>query len=114
MTQQVKKHVIRCGTKEWKEIDELAFKSKNLYKRANYESRQHFFQTNQILDCNEMASRMQSEESYCALPRKVSQLGIKFNADINASYNIMRKVVPEVFGNGIKGLVVHECQGLTC
>lgn len=73
MMRQVEKHVIRCSTKEWKEIDELAFKSKNLYNRANYELRQHFFQTNQILDYNEMASRMQSEESYCALPRKVSQ-----------------------------------------
>lgn len=69
----VEKHVIRSGTKEWKEIDELAFKSKNLYNRANYEIRQHFFQTNQILSYNEMALRMQSEESYCDLPRKVSQ-----------------------------------------
>jgi putative transposase len=69
----VEKHVITRGSKEWKEADELSFKSKNLYNRANYEIRQHFFQTQQILCYNEMASRMQVEDSYCALPRKVSQ-----------------------------------------
>ncbi|MBD2125961.1 IS200/IS605 family element transposase accessory protein TnpB [Microcoleus sp. FACHB-1] len=69
----VEKHVIRKGSREWKEIDDLSFKSKNLYNRANYEIRQHFFETNQILSYNEMASRMQLEDSYCALPRKVSQ-----------------------------------------
>lgn len=69
----VEKHVVRKCCREWKEIDDLAKKSKNLYNRANYEIRQHFFKTNQILDYNSMASRMQREESYCALPRKVSQ-----------------------------------------
>ncbi len=69
----VEKHVIKKSSPYWKEIDELAFLSKNLYNRANYEIRQHFFNTNQILSYNEMASRMQKEESYCALPRKVSQ-----------------------------------------
>ncbi len=69
----VEKHVIRKGSREWKEIEGLAFKSKNLYNRANYEIRQHFFKTNKILSYNEMASRMQVEESYCDLPRKVSQ-----------------------------------------
>jgi len=36
-----------------------------------------------------------------------SKIGIKFNADINGSYNIIRKVVPDAFGNGIEGVVVH-------
>ena len=31
----------------------------------------------------------------------------RLNADINAAYNIMRKVVPNAFGNGIGGVVVH-------
>jgi len=69
----VEKHVVRQGTRNWKEIDDLAFKSKNIYNRANYEIRQHFFKTHQILSYNSMASRMRLEESYCALPRKVSQ-----------------------------------------
>ena len=29
------------------------------------------------------------------------------NADINGAYNILRKVVPNAFGNGIEGVVVH-------
>jgi putative transposase len=29
------------------------------------------------------------------------------NADINGAYNILRKVVPNAFGNGIGGVVVH-------
>jgi putative transposase len=33
--------------------------------------------------------------------------GVKFNADVNGSYNIIRKVVPDAFCNGIKGVVVH-------
>jgi hypothetical protein len=64
----VVRHVIRKGSQNWKEIDDLAFRSKNLYNQANYEIRQHFFQTNQLL---------------------------------------IRKVVPNTFGNGIEGVVVH-------
>jgi putative transposase len=33
--------------------------------------------------------------------------GRRLNADINGAYNIMRKVVPDAFGNGIGGVVVH-------
>jgi putative transposase len=29
------------------------------------------------------------------------------NADINGAFNILRKVVPDAFGNGIEGVVVH-------
>jgi putative transposase len=29
------------------------------------------------------------------------------NADVNGAYNILRKVVPDAFGNGIAGVVVH-------
>lgn len=36
-----------------------------------------------------------------------SKIGVKFNADVNGSYNIIRKVVPDAFGNGIEGVVVH-------
>lgn len=36
-----------------------------------------------------------------------SSSGREINADINGSYNIMRKVVPEVFDKGIEGVAVH-------
>jgi putative transposase len=32
------------------------------------------------------------------------------NADVNGSYNILRKVIPNAFGNGIRGAVVHPVQ----
>jgi putative transposase len=32
------------------------------------------------------------------------------NADLNGAYNIMRKVVPNAFGNGIGGVVVHPAR----
>lgn len=31
----------------------------------------------------------------------------KINADVNGSYNIMRKAVPNIFDNGIEGVVLH-------
>src|SRR5262245_6274858 len=33
--------------------------------------------------------------------------GRRLNADVNGAYNILRKVVPNAFGNGIGGVVVH-------
>jgi IS605 OrfB family transposase len=33
--------------------------------------------------------------------------GRRLNADVNGAYNILRKVVPDAFGNGIAGVVVH-------
>lgn len=36
-----------------------------------------------------------------------SKEGRLINADVNASYNIMKKVVPNVFAKGIEGVVVH-------
>ena len=35
-----------------------------------------------------------------------SKNGKLINADLNGSYNIMRKVVPNVFNKGIEGFVV--------
>ena len=32
------------------------------------------------------------------------------NADVNGAFNIMRKVVPDAFGNGIEGVVVHPAR----
>ena len=33
--------------------------------------------------------------------------GRRLNADVNGAFNILRKVVPDAFGNGIEGVVVH-------
>jgi len=39
-----------------------------------------------------------------------SRSGRCLNADINGAYNIQRKVVPDAFGNGIAGVVVHPAR----
>lgn len=33
--------------------------------------------------------------------------GVTMNADINGSYNIMRKCIPNAFANGVEGVLVH-------
>jgi putative transposase len=35
-----------------------------------------------------------------------SQKGL-INADVNGSYNILRKAIPNVFSNGIEGVAAH-------
>ena len=36
-----------------------------------------------------------------------SNKGIKINSDVNGSYQIMKKVVPNAFSNGIEGVGLH-------
>ncbi len=36
--------------------------------------------------------------------------GRHINADVNGSYNILRKVIPDAISNGIRGAVVHPVQ----
>ena len=39
-----------------------------------------------------------------------ARTGRCLNADVNGAYNILRKVVPDAFGNGIAGVVVHPAR----
>ncbi|MDJ0690021.1 MAG: hypothetical protein QNJ41_16095 [Xenococcaceae cyanobacterium MO_188.B32] len=38
---------------------------------------------------------------------KIKGEKVRINADVNGSYNIMRKVIPTVFDGGIEGVVVR-------
>ena len=66
-----------------------------------------------FLDLDFIPTYAKSETKYQFSGKRVrrglykSKSGHLINADINASYNIMRKVVPKVFDNGIEGVVVH-------
>lgn len=50
-------------------------------------------------------------DEYCGRHMKrglyISKNSVKINADVNGSYDIMRKAVPSVFNHGIEGLVVN-------
>lgn len=71
--QLTERHIIKSTEHRFAEIDELAFKSKNLYNAANYVIRQHFIYGWGYVGYNEMNRLMKSCEAYKALPAKVSQ-----------------------------------------
>jgi putative transposase len=38
---------------------------------------------------------------------KLKGQSVYINADVNGSYNILRKAIPNAFADGIEGVVVH-------
>jgi len=70
--QLVEQHVISQTDPRFKLVDDAGFRSKNLYNAANYEIRQHFFNTAEYLNNTKLFHRMKHHEAYKALPRKVS------------------------------------------
>lgn len=81
----VEKHIINRNHIYYKELDELCFKSKNLYNYANYIVRQEFINTSKekeqglrehanYLNYNSINRKLidRKQFDYCQLPRKVS------------------------------------------
>src|SRR5206468_3793114 len=75
--QLVEKHIIKKSDPSFKEIDALAFASKNLFNLANYNIRQNFFATGAPLGWGVLDKMLQQTDAYKALPAKVSQLVLK-------------------------------------
>ena len=71
--QLTERHIIKSTEPRFAQIDELAFKSKNLYNAANYVIRQNLIYGWGYVNYNEMNRLMKSHEAYKALPAKVSQ-----------------------------------------
>ena len=69
----VERHIINRRHKLFAEIDALCFASKNLYNQANYQIRQEFFKTGQVLRYGRLDKLLQATEAYKSLPAKVSQ-----------------------------------------
>ena len=71
----VERHIIRCNSLEYNELDNLCFLSKNLYNTALYRIRQHYFNTGKYLNKFQLINQLTKEKQidYIALPRKVSQ-----------------------------------------
>jgi transposase len=70
---QIQKHLIKTSHKHFKEIDELCFKSKNLYNSGVYLCRQALFNRQKRPSYCELNQQLKSEECYKALPAKVAQ-----------------------------------------
>jgi IS605 OrfB family transposase len=71
--QLTERHIIKSTEHRFAQIDELAFKSKNLYNAANYVIRQNFIYGWGYVNYNEMNRLMKFHEAYKAMPAKVSQ-----------------------------------------
>jgi putative transposase len=74
--QLVEQHIVKREHSCFTKLDELCFKSKNLYNAGLYEVRQAFFQNQSgYLNYNALQKKFQTEKQkdYCALPAKVSQ-----------------------------------------
>ena len=67
------RHIIKYTEPRFAEIDELPFKSKNLYNAANYVIRQSFTYGWGYINYNEMNRLMKYHQAYKALTAKVSQ-----------------------------------------
>jgi putative transposase len=68
----VERHVIKPSHQFSKEIDDLAWRSKNLYNYANYLVRQLFINDCKYLNNVAIFHLVKQHQSYTALPRKVS------------------------------------------
>ena len=71
--QLAQRHILKSTGHRFAQIDELAFKSKNLYNAANYIIRQSFVYGWGYINYNEMNRLMKSHQAYKAMPAKVSQ-----------------------------------------
>lgn len=71
--QLTERHIIKSTEHRFALIDELAFKSKNLYNAANYVIRQSFIYGWGYINYNEMNRLMKYHQAYKGLPAKVSQ-----------------------------------------
>lgn len=89
---QVERHLIKSNHKYFKEIDNLAFLSKNLYNASLYIVRQEFFMSNKILSFNSTYHLIKNSVDYKALPSKVSQLIIKQVVD---NFNYWKKALAQ-------------------
>jgi len=72
----VERHAFKPNDKEYPELDDLCFKSKNLYNATLYAVRQYFFSTHKYLNYNAVNKEFThtNQPDYIALPRKVSKL----------------------------------------
>jgi putative transposase len=69
----VERHIIKDSNELYKELDEMCFKSKNLYNLTNYHIRQEIFRSGNILSYNSLDKILQNTEAYLDIPSKVSQ-----------------------------------------
>lgn len=92
--QLVEQHIIKKNDERYKILDEVCFKSKNLYNAALYEIRQHFFNTKQFLNwfAVDKMFKEKKQDDYYSLPCKVSQQTLKLlNQNFKSFFSLLKK-----------------------
>lgn len=92
--QLVEQHIIKKNDERYKILDEVCFKSKNLYNAALYEIRQHFFNTKQFLNWFSIDKmfKEKKQDDYYSLPCKVSQQTLKLlNQNFKSFFSLLKK-----------------------
>jgi len=62
-------HIIKSS----KELDDITFKCKNLYNKANYIIRQEFINNGKYISKFDMFNNLKTDPDYMALPSRVSR-----------------------------------------
>ena len=90
-------HQIKRGERHFDEIDDLCFKSKNLFNSALYTVRQHFFETGKYLNYYSVDKifKETNQPDYRALPTQVSQQTLKGLDKAFASFFTLHKKFKE-------------------
>ena len=84
----------------------LSYKSQNLGIRY-IESEESYTSGTSFLDREEPCKDNYNKERRLYRGLFISNDGHKINADVNAAYQIMKKVFPDVFSDGIEGVGLH-------
>ena len=74
---RAERHYIKKAHKDFKVVDDLCFKSKNVYNYANYLIRQQFVETGEIIKRFDMQKIMKDTDCYKALGSNVGQVTIQ-------------------------------------
>lgn len=77
-----------------KELDEICFKSKNLYNKALYLVRQHYFNTKEYLDYNKLYHTLvdSKDTDYYSLPTKVSVQTLRvLDRNFKSFFSLLKK-----------------------
>jgi len=73
MITRTERHIINQNHPLKDQIDHLCFLTKNLFNQANYQIRQHFFKTNEILSYNQVYHLLKKSPDYKSLPAQTAQ-----------------------------------------
>jgi len=74
---RVEQHLIKRNNPNWKLIDDLCFKTKNVYNYSNYLIRQEFINNNRWIRYNELADIVKNADCYKELGSNVGQQTLK-------------------------------------